>query len=190
MYSSFMLYLLNMFCAFLMHLIYKSQGNLNNHNTLQHENYSSFITGETGGWDSHLQTFHTFLSKNRSAQKHRGDKYPRFEVMYVGFPKPPVSAAAVLLHLLRYEPEIFAFAAWVYKCWTTWFSPWLDCMIYSLVTYYGTVSKNPRYGEFDGLYCNTTWGSHRWCICHHCFSWQHPSFTEWEPTNNGIKSWM
>lgn len=49
-YRSFMLYLLNteIFCAFMMPLIYKSQSNLNNHNILQNENYFCFITGETG----------------------------------------------------------------------------------------------------------------------------------------------
>lgn len=44
-----MLYLLNteIFCGFVMPLIYKSQSNLNNHNILENENCFYFITGET-----------------------------------------------------------------------------------------------------------------------------------------------
>lgn len=47
-----------------------------------------FITEETEGQDSYLQTFHRFLSENWSALKHRGDKSAWFAVMYVGAPEP------------------------------------------------------------------------------------------------------
>lgn len=100
-----------------------------------------------------------------------------------------VSAALVQLHLLRFQGmnlKFFAFGAWAYKCWAAWFIPWLHIMAQYLETH---VMENSS-TSFDGLYCNTSWESHRWCICHHYPSWQHPSFTDWGPKNNGIKGWV
>lgn len=102
---------------------------------------------------------------------------------------PAAPAPLVQLHWLRFQGmnlKFIAFGAWVYKCWTAWFIPWLHRM----AQYLETPDTENSSTSFDGLYCNTSWESHRWCICHPYPSWQHLSFTDWGSKNNGIKGWM